>query len=192
MKLVKYWRRYGIKYWTIIGDMNKGYVHVYTGEGKGKTTAALGLALRAAGAGKKVFIAQFVKGIQYGEMELLNKYMPEITLRQFGLDCFIVNEPTEKDKEAARVGLHFVSGIIRQGDYDVVILDEVCIAVHYKLFFIEELIEILKSRPVSMEVVLTGRYCPKELIDYADLVTEMKEVKHYFQRGVKARKGIEY
>jgi cob(I)alamin adenosyltransferase len=172
--------------------MGQGYIHVYTGDGKGKTTAALGLALRAAGAAKKVYIAQFVKGMKYSELDSLKKHYPEIEVRQFGLECFIKKIPTKEDIEAARQGLNIVSEIIRRGEHDVLILDESCIALHYQLFTIEEFLRVLRNRPGPMEIIITGRYCPQEIIDAADLVTEMREVKHYFQKGVKARKGIEY
>lgn len=168
-----------------------GYIHLYTGNGKGKTTAALGLAIRAAGAGRKVFIAQFVKGMPYGELKTLDK-IPEIEVKQYGLDCFIVNEPTQKDIKAARTGLKEVSTIIKNDLCDVLILDEVCIALHYHLFEPGELIPLLKGKPAEMEIVLTGRYAPESLMELADLVTEMKEVKHYFTRGIQAREGIEY
>lgn len=169
----------------------KGYIHLYTGNGKGKTTAALGLALRAAGAGLQVFIAQFVKGMHYSELESLGR-IPEITIRQYGLDCFIVNEPNEKDIQAARKGLKEVTDIIRHNRAGVVILDEVCIALHYRLFGLEEIISLLKTKPEEMEIVMTGRYAPDELYEYADLITEMKEVKHYYNNGIDARKGIEF
>ena len=172
--------------------MEKGYVHVYTGNGKGKTTAALGLALRAAGAGKKVFIAQFVKGMHYAELDIIHQFIPDIQIRQYGRDCFIVNEPDDRDIAAAREGLKEVSAIIQGSLHQVVVLDEACIALHYKLFSLDELITVLNSRPSQIEIVVTGRYCPQALIDYADLVTEMKEVKHYYQKGIQARKGIEY
>jgi len=170
----------------------KGYIHIYTGDGKGKTTAALGLALRAVGAGKHVFIVQFVKGMPYSEIVSIKKYLPGITLLQYGLDCFIINKPTSKDIEAAQRGLLEVSEIIASNLYDMVILDEVCIALYYKLFSVDEVINIMKSKPESVELVLTGRYAPDELIEMADLVTEMKEVKHYYNQGVEARKGIEF
>jgi len=169
----------------------KGYIHLYTGNGKGKTTAALGLALRAAGAGLQVFIAQFVKGMHYSELESLGR-IPEINIRQYGLDCFIVNEPTEKDIQAACKGLEEVTDIIRHHRAGVVILDEVCIALHYQLFGLEEIISLLKTKPEDMEIVMTGRYAPVELYEYADLITEMKEVKHYYNKGIDARKGIEF
>lgn len=168
-----------------------GYIHLYTGNWKGKTTAALGLALRAAGAGKSVFIAQFVKGMHYAELDALKRF-PEIELKQYGLDCFIVNEPTQKDIEAGRKGLAEVTAIIAENKTDMVILDELCIALHYHLFDINEVLALLRSKPEEMEIVMTGRYAPPELYDAADLVTEMTEIKHYFNQGIKARKGIEF
>jgi cob(I)alamin adenosyltransferase len=170
----------------------RGYLHVYTGNGKGKTTAALGLALRAAGAGKKVFIAQFVKGMHYAELDALKRFEPEIILRQYGRGCFIMHEPEAEDIALAKQGLAEVAEKIRSGMYDMVILDEACIALYYRLFSLNELMTVITSRPETMEIVITGRYAPPELIDLADLATEMKEVKHYYQQGVEARKGIEY
>ncbi|MBE0641130.1 MAG: cob(I)yrinic acid a,c-diamide adenosyltransferase, partial [Bacteroidales bacterium] len=138
-------------------DNTRGYIHLYTGNGKGKTTAALGLAIRALGAGKTVVIAQFVKGMHYSELNILRK-LNGIEVHQFGLDCFIVNEPTAEDRLAALRGLEFVTGIIRNGSCDILILDEVCIAIHYKLFETERIIDLLKTKPFEMEIVLTGRY----------------------------------
>ena len=168
-----------------------GYIHLYTGNGKGKTTAALGLALRATGAGKSVFIAQFVKGMHYAELDALKRF-PEIELKQYGLDFFIVNEPTQKDIDAARKGLAEVTAIIAENKTDMVILDELCIALYYQLFDIREILALLKSKPDEMEIVMTGRYASPELYDAADLVTEMTEIKHYYKKGIKARKGIEF
>lgn len=169
----------------------KGYIHIYTGNGKGKTTAALGLALRASGAGKRIYIAQFVKGMFYSELEAV-KRIPEIEIKQYGLDCFIVKKPTIKDIQSARAGLAEISEIIKAGKYDIVILDEACIAIYYNLFSTDELIQILKQKPDEMEIIITGRYAPPELISNADLVTEMMEIKHYYQNGIEARKGIEF
>ena len=169
----------------------KGYIHLYTGNGKGKTTAAIGLAVRAAGAGKKTYIAQFVKGMHYCELDSLKRFS-EIEIHQFGLDCFIVNEPTQKDIDAARHGLNTVSAIISNKQYDVIILDEVCIALYYKLFSMVEFLDVLKLKPDETEIVMTGRYATQQLMDVADLATEMKEVKHYYSCGVEARKGIEF
>jgi cob(I)alamin adenosyltransferase len=140
----------------------KGYIQVYTGNGKGKTTAALGLALRAVGAGKKVYFAQFVKGKIYSEIAAINRYIPEITVKQYGRGCFIVNEPTSEDIHAAQEGLEEVRAVIRSGQYDVVVLDEATIALHYKLFSTEELIAVLEEKPEEPEIVSTGRNAPTE------------------------------
>ena len=170
--------------------MKKSYVHIYTGNGKGKTTAAFGLALRASGANLKVFIGQFVKGMFYSELNAISK-IENITIKQYGQDCFIINEPTEKDMEIAKAGFEEIKTILRSGEYDLVILDEANIALYYKLFTIEELIKIIDERYKGTEVVITGRKAPKKLIEYADLVTEMKEIKHYYTQGIEARTGIE-
>ncbi len=169
----------------------KGYVHVYTGNGKGKTTAALGLALRAAGAGMRVYIAQFVKGMHYSELDALDRYADRITLKQYGRDCFIEKEPDQEDIRAAREGLEEVKGILSSGDYQMVVLDEANIATHYNLFSPDELIELVRSKPESVELVITGRDADPKVVALADLVTEMKEIKHYYKRGVQARQGIE-
>jgi len=172
-------------------DNKKGYIHLYTGNGKGKTTDALGLSLRAAGAGKSVYIAQFVKGMNYSELDAI-KLIPKIELKQYGLDCFIKSKPTEKDIEAACEGLKAVDTIIYNDLYDMVILDEVCIALYYHLFEWDDLLKILNQKPESMDIILTGRYASAELYELADLVTEMNEIKHYYNKGVQARKGIEF
>jgi len=170
----------------------KGFVQVYTGNGKGKTTAAFGLALRAEGAGLKVFIGQFVKGKTYNENITITRNLKNITVKQYGLDCFIVKAPTDNDIKAARQGFEEMIKIIQNGKYDLVIMDEVNIALYYKLIKVDELIELIRNRPSHVELVLTGRYAPTEIIEAADLVTEMKEVKHYYQQGIEARNGIEY
>jgi len=173
-------------------SQSQGFIHLYTGNGKGKTTAALGLALRAVGAGKRVFIGQFVKGMPYSEIDAIRQLFQGITLKQFGLGCFIKGTPTPQDIEAAREGLREVFQVLRANEFDMVVLDEVCIALYYKLFTVDEVVKLLKSKPFSTEVIMTGRYAPSQLIAVADLVTEMQEVKHYYNSGVKARKGIEY
>ncbi|HRY31666.1 MAG TPA: cob(I)yrinic acid a,c-diamide adenosyltransferase [Bacteroidales bacterium] len=172
--------------------MKMAYLQVYTGNGKGKTTAALGLALRAAGAGKKVFIAQFVKGMHYGELDALRRFEPQITLRQYGRDCFIRHEPEAADIRLARQGLEDVSARILSGQWDLVILDEACIALHYNLFSLDEMMDAVDRRPDHTEIVITGRYAPRALIEKADLVTEMTEIKHYYHQGIQAREGIEF
>lgn len=169
-----------------------GYIHVYTGDGKGKTTAALGLALRAVGAGKRVFLAQFVKGMVYSEIEAIVKYLPDITVKQYGRNCFIMKNPTADDIEAAQSGLKEVAEIIISGTYDMIILDEISIAIHYHLLELQDVIKLLKRKNKSAEIIVTGRYAPPALLETADLVTEMKEIRHYYKKGIQARKGIEF
>lgn len=171
--------------------MEKGYVHVYTGNGKGKTTAALGLSVRAVCAGKKVFFGQFVKGLEYSELKC-TEFIRNLEIEQFGRRCFIYEEPSEEDITAARRGLERMRDILKAGKYDVVVMDELNIALYFKLFTIEEAVGAIKSRASNVEVVITGRYAPGEIIDIADLVTEMKEVKHYYNSGIEARQGIEF
>lgn len=170
-----------------------GYIHVYTGNGKGKTTAAFGLALRAICAGKKVYIGQFIKGMKYSELDAV-KYLPNLVIEQYGRNCFIKNKPTQEDIELARNGLNKIKKVIEDGAYDIVILDEINVAVYYNLFTAKDVIDVISKVPKErdMEIILTGRYAPQEFIDIADLVTEMKEIKHYYQKGVMARKGIEF
>jgi len=169
----------------------QGCVQVYTGDGKGKTTAALGLALRAAGAGMKVFLAQFVKGMHYSELDALDRFKDSITVRQYGRDCFIYEQPDTEDIQAARRGLEETHRVMSSGAYDMIILDEANIATYYNLFSVEELLEFIDSRPLGVEVVITGRRADERIIQRADLVTEMREIKHYFTKGVQARAGIE-
>jgi len=169
----------------------KGYVQVYTGDGKGKTTAALGLSLRAAGANLKVFIAQFVKGMEYSELEAVKRYSDLITLKQYGRDAFIHGKPTKEDFDAAGKGFDELKDVILSGKYSLVIIDEANIAIYYKLFSAEDLISLIDEKPEHVEIVITGRKADPKIIERADLVTEMKEIKHYYTNGVKARKGIE-
>lgn len=168
----------------------KGYVQVYTGNGKGKTTAAIGLAIRALGAGKKIYLAQFVKGMKYSEIKALEKF-DNINVEQFGLRCFIREKPKPEDIAAAQKGLERVQEVVKSGKYDMVILDEANIAVFFGLFGVDDLLNIISLKPENMELVITGRYARQVLIDRADLVTEMKEIKHYYTQGVQAREGIE-
>lgn len=170
--------------------MEKGYVHVYTGDGKGKTTAAFGLALRALCAGEKVYIGQFVKSMKYNETKVDQKY-DAIKIDQFGRGCFIHKEPEQQDIDMAWRGLNHCAELMKKGEYDVVILDEITIALYFKMFTAQDVIEAIKQREPKVEVVITGRYAPQELIDFADLVTEMKEVKHYYRQGVMSRSGID-
>lgn len=169
----------------------KGYVQVYTGDGKGKTTAAFGLALRAAGAGLKVFIAQFVKGGEYNEIKALGRFSDFITIKQYGSGCFIRQSPSEEDKKMALAGLEEVEKAMLSGDYRMIILDEVNIATYFLLFTVERLLEFIQKKPAGVELVMTGRKADPRVVEIADLVTEMREIKHYYQKGVEARDGIE-
>lgn len=168
-----------------------GYCHVYTGNGKGKTTAALGLAIRAAGAGIRVYIAQFIKGMEYCELKALERFRELITVEQFGRGCFIVGKPEEEDIDLAKRGVKRIRKILDEGGYGMVILDEVNVAVHLGLLDVGEIVDIIEGRPSTTEIILTGRYADPKIIEKADLVTEMVEVKHYYNKGVKAREGIE-
>ncbi|MGM0365213.1 MAG: cob(I)yrinic acid a,c-diamide adenosyltransferase [Actinomycetota bacterium] len=174
-----------------MGSLKKGYTQVYTGNGKGKTTAALGLALRAAGNGMKVFIGQFVKGMEYSEIRSLKKFSDNITVRQFGRGCFIKKHPEDEDIRCARDGLEELKQVISGGKYDVVILDEINIAIHFKLLGVEDVTGLMERKPEDLELILTGRFAHRDIVEKADLVTEMQEVKHYYQQGVLARAGIE-
>ncbi len=179
----------------LIGNMkttqNVGCVQVYTGNGKGKTTAATGLALRAVGAGMRVFIGQFIKGRDSSEMKLLRERCPEIEIVQFGAGRFIKGKPSDEDIAQARCGIEQLKDAMTSGKYEMVIADETNGAFGAGVISISELLSLLDRRPASVELVITGRNAPPELIERADLVTEMKCVKHYFEAGIPARDGIE-
>jgi cob(I)alamin adenosyltransferase len=169
----------------------RGFVQVYTGDGKGKTTAALGLALRAAGAGLKVFIGQFIKMGDYSEIKALERFPDLIHVEQFGLGRFVGGKPSPSDIDAARSGMQRVREVMASGEYQMIILEEANVAVKYGLFGVQELLGIVIGKPADMEMVITGRGAAPRIIEAADLVTEMKVVKHYFEKGVRARVGIE-
>jgi cob(I)alamin adenosyltransferase len=169
----------------------KGYIQVYTGNGKGKTTAALGLAIRAAGAGLKVFIAQFIKMGEYSEIKALKRFKDLITMEQFGTGRFIKGKPSASDIEIARKGIEKIKAAFTSGKYNVVIMEEANVAAKLGLLSVENILKIMDEKPKDVELVITGRGADPRIIEKADLVTEMKEVKHYFQKGIKARIGIE-
>jgi cob(I)alamin adenosyltransferase len=169
----------------------KGHVQVYAGDGKGKTTAALGLALRASGAGLKVFFAQFMKGVNSSEHIALKCLSGNITVRQYGSGSFIRGLPKEEEITAAREGLEEVRQAMLSGSYEVVIMDEGNMATFYNLFSVEDLLGLIKVKPDNVELVITGRSADPRVIEAADLVTEMREIRHYYQNGVAARDGIE-
>ena len=169
----------------------KGYIQVYTGNGKGKTTAALGLAIRAAGAGLKVFIAQFIKMGEYSEIKALKRFEDLIKVEQFGKGRFIKGKPSASDIEAARKGLERIKAVFASNQHNVVIMEEANVAAGLGLLSVDDILKIMDEKPKDVELVITGRGADSRIIEKADLVTEMKEVKHYFQKGVKARIGIE-
>jgi cob(I)alamin adenosyltransferase len=171
--------------------MQRGYVQIYTGEGKGKTTAAIGLAVRAAGAGLRVWFGQFLKGRACGEHEALRRFEECITVQRFGAERFVVGAPRDDDRRAARKGLGLARAALYEGPYQVVILDEICAAITTGLIDERDMVSLIERKPLAVELVLTGRNAPQSLIQRADLVTEMKALKHYFDAGVEARPGIE-
>lgn len=173
--------------------MATGQIHIYTGDGKGKTTAAIGLAIRAAGAGKKVYIGQFIKDMEYHEVGVLRS-IEGITVELYGTGdgCFINRLPTQKDIDGAKQALEKGCKAAAEGYYDVVILDEINIAYGLKLITAQQMSEIMEKKADKTELIFTGRGCPDEVLAKADLVTEMKEIRHYYsQKGLLARDGIE-
>jgi cob(I)alamin adenosyltransferase len=174
-------------------SLTKGTIQVYTGEGKGKTTAALGQALRACGHGFKVLMIQFMKGSKnYGEV-IISEAIPGFTLIQAGLPTFVEKgNPSEEDLRLAKEGMALASKAVDDAACDILILDEINVAVDYGLVETKEVLGLIKRKPPAMEIILTGRYAPAEFTEIADLVTEMKELKHHYMSGVQMREGIEY
>ena len=170
-----------------------GLVHVYTGNGKGKTTAALGLSLRAAGCGLSVCMVQFMKPDQGSGEYVMSKEIKNFTLVPCGpANLADPDNITEEDRTAAKKALDAVKELLYSGKYDLFIIDEINVAMGWKLVDADEVIGILKKRPDNTEVVLTGRYAPDKIVEYADLVTEMREIKHPYSKGIGSRKGIEF
>jgi len=173
--------------------MEQGLVQIYTGDGKGKTTAALGLAVRAAGRGMSIFMVQFLKGRHYGELETARRLSDRLKIVQSGLDAFVKKgEPTGEDLRLAGRGLELARQAVMSGKYDIVILDEVNVAVELGVLKAEEVLPLIDDRPPGVELVLTGRYAPQEFCSRADIITEMRNVRHCFDSGVQMREGIEY
>jgi cob(I)alamin adenosyltransferase len=173
--------------------LKSGFIQIYTGNGKGKTTAAIGQAVRAAGAGLKTYIIQFMKEYPYSELNSL-KYLSEwITIEQKGGDDFVYKRelPSEEEKLKAREALKKAADLMNSGAFDLIILDEILVTVYFKLLTENEIIEAIKKKPVGVELILTGRYCPEKISEMADLVTEMKEIRHYYSKGILSRRGIE-
>ena len=191
---------------------DKGYVQVYTGNGKGKTTAALGITMRASGAGKKIAFVQFMKALGYSEQKILPT-LPGVTwktlgkpffiakkgsiseedLAQYGDSCVVFEEDNPPADYVKMIGDGFAEAkeMVMSGEFDMVVLDEINCAMYFGLLSIDEVLDLIRNKPAHTELILTGRYAPDEIIEAADLVTEMREIKHYYNEGVQARKGIE-
>jgi len=172
---------------------DRGYIHVYTGNGKGKTTAALGLAFRAMGRGKRSYIGQFMKGQEYGEVRAASMVSSYITIEQFGEKelSHISGAPTEDSIKLAQRGLNAAQNAMLSGDFDIIILDEINVAHYYNLITTQDILGFMSKTPSTVELILTGRYAADEVIQAADLVSDMVEIKHYFNKGILARDGIE-
>jgi cob(I)alamin adenosyltransferase len=173
-----------------------GLTIVYTGKGKGKTTAALGIALRATGYNKKICMIQFIKGSwHYGEMQSSKRLEPEFEMIAIGKGFIgIIDDksPREEHKVIAKEAMKISIAKIQSGKYDIIILDEINYAINLDLVKVEDVINMIKSKPQELDLVLTGNYASDEIIEIADLVTEMREIKHPFQHGIKAKKGIDF
>jgi cob(I)alamin adenosyltransferase len=175
-----------------VGGFERGTIQLYTGNGKGKTTAALGAALRALGHGNRVVMIQFMKGRLYGELEA-SKGLKGFTIEQHGRDEFVdPKSPDPIDRELAAGGWRRAEELVRAGDIDMLILDEINVAVAFGLIELETVLSFMKNKPERLELILTGRYASDRMIELADTVTEMREIRHHYDRGVAARKGIEY
>ncbi len=178
---------------TLLAKYRRGLVQIYTGNGKGKTTAAFGQALRAVGQGFRVCVIQFMKGRKYGEFLAAERLLPNLTVRLSGLDSFVMREnPAPLDIELAKQGFALAREAVASGDYEMVILDEINVAVDFKLIHVAELIDLIRTKPPAVDLILTGRNAPPEIIALADTVTEMRQIRHHYDAGVKERAGIEY
>ncbi|MFH2123763.1 MAG: cob(I)yrinic acid a,c-diamide adenosyltransferase [Pseudomonadota bacterium] len=174
-------------------NSTQGLIAVFTGNGKGKTTAALGLAFRALGHNHHVSIIQFIKGSwKYGELEAARIFKPLLDFHVMGRGFTWKSDDLEKDKAAAREAWEFAVHTIRANRHELVILDELTYLSHYKIVEEDEILAVLRDKPPAMHIAITGRYASESLINLADLVTEMREIKHPYQNGVKAQKGIEF
>ncbi len=175
-----------------MAGFEKGTIQLYTGDGKGKTTAALGAALRAVGHGKRVVVVQFMKGRLYGELAAAAR-LSGFAIEQHGRDEFVdPKRPEPVDRELAERGWRRAEELAGDDSLDLLILDEINVAVAFGLVDVERVLALMRGKPPGLELILTGRYAPKEMIDLADTVTEMREIKHHYRSGTEARKGIEY
>ena len=171
----------------------QGLVIVHTGDGKGKTTAALGLAMRAAGSGLKTYIGQFIKDMEYGEVSIIRERFPEITIELYGTGegCIVGRESNQKDVDGAVSGYEKSKDALLHGEYDIVILDEITIPVAMGILSEDSVLDLISNKPPSVELIITGRNATEKMIEAADLVSDVHEIKHYYEQGVLSRKGIE-
>lgn len=173
-------------------SIKKGLIHIYTGNGKGKTTAAIGVGIRAIGDGLKVHMIQFMKGRRYSEIDALEN-IPNFTVVQHGRDEFVSKKNPDKiDIDLAKKGFEHAKKIVKSGEYDVVILDEINVAVDFDLIPLEDILHLIEEKPEKVELILTGRYAHPDVVKLADLVSEILEIKHPYQEGVQSRKGIDW
>lgn len=173
--------------------LEKGFIQIYTGNGKGKTTAAIGQAVRAAGFGLRTYIAQFMKEFPYSELKSLNHLGEWIKVEQFAGDDFVYKKELPPHDEIVKAEKGLISSRLNMhsGNYNLIILDEALVSIYFKLLTTQQILDFIESKPAEIELIITGRYCPQEIIDKADLVTEMREIKHYYLNGVLSRRGIE-
>jgi cob(I)alamin adenosyltransferase len=177
----------------VLARHRRGLVQVYTGDGKGKTTAAFGQALRALGQGFRVCVIQFMKGRKYGECLAAERCLPNLTIHLSGLDSFVMRDkPAPLDIDLAEQGLALARQVVASGDYDMVILDEINVALDFKLIPLAAVIALIEGKPGALDLILTGRYAPPEVLALADTVSEIKEIRHHYHAGIKERAGIEY
>ncbi len=172
--------------------LDKGYIHIYTGNGKGKTSAALGIAIRAAGAGLKTYFAQIMKSYMYSELLIL-KNISQIKIVQFCDDNFVIQKrkPNSGELKAAQYAMKKIIDVMLSNEYDLIVMDEALVSVYFGLITNDDLLEIINAKPHNTELILTGRYADESIIERADIVTEMQEIKHYYTKGVLSRKGID-
>ena len=169
----------------------KGYIQVYTGEGKGKTTCAVGLTIRAVGARLKVAFFQFFKPDTSSEVNILKSFYPQVYYKNFGKGDFVKNKIDSEIKKLILEGWEETKKLVNSKSYNIIVLDEIIYALNWGIIELKEFLKILQNKPEELEIVITGRSAPDKLIEIADLVTEMKKIKHYYEKGVRARKGIE-
>jgi cob(I)alamin adenosyltransferase len=176
-----------------MNKLKRGFTQIYTGNGKGKTTAAIGQAVRASGSGLRSYILMLMKEFPYNEVSALSNLKDFIVIEQVGKDDYVYRKelPPQEEIDKAKHALEIAKNKMLSGDFDIIILDEVLVATYFGLITVNDILPLIIEKPFNVELILTGRYCPKELIEKADLVTEMKEVKHYYEKGILARRGIE-